>query len=266
MLLAAYSPRLVEFLDTGDIPLDPNYAWIANAYGLIPVNRGNLDREALSKCLDVLAQDGTLGIFPEGGIWNLAHMQAQIGVAMLSLKAQAPVIPIGFGGMRAALATAMKLKRPRLVMNVGKIMPPAKLVEGEGIKEGLQRSANQILSAIDVLLPEEEIKRRQNRQDESYTLELQVMDGAQPIQNPDHLQLSHTAALARLMFTPVLMDALVPHAGHLCAISSCPSNRSKIKTRCRTYKYINRHSDPPWITCSPTRVSLPIVLAWRKDF
>ena len=76
LLMAAYSPRLVEFLGTGDIPFDSAYAWITKLYGLIPVNRGNLDREALKKASDVLLQKGVLGIFPEGGIWNPAQMEA----------------------------------------------------------------------------------------------------------------------------------------------------------------------------------------------
>ena len=40
--------------------------------------------------LDVLRQDGILGIFPEGGTWDPAQMQAQSGIAWLSYKAKAP--------------------------------------------------------------------------------------------------------------------------------------------------------------------------------
>lgn len=42
VLMASFTPGQVEFIGTGDIPLDPNYAFFANAYGIIPVNRGNL--------------------------------------------------------------------------------------------------------------------------------------------------------------------------------------------------------------------------------
>jgi len=81
VLMALYNPGLVEFIGNGDIPFDPNYAFIANTYGLVPVNRGNLDLKGLDMGLEILAQNGILGIFPEGGTWEPAQMQAQIGCA-----------------------------------------------------------------------------------------------------------------------------------------------------------------------------------------
>ncbi len=110
VMMAAFTPGQVEFIGTGDIPFDPNYAAFVKAYGLIPVNRGNVDRQGLKMGAAVLEQDGILGIFPEGGTWDPAQMQAQIGVAWLSYKAQAPVLPIGFGGMKgAALGKSLNL-------------------------------------------------------------------------------------------------------------------------------------------------------------
>jgi 1-acyl-sn-glycerol-3-phosphate acyltransferase len=136
VLMAALSPRQVEFLGTGDIPFDPNYARIVEAYGLIPINRGNLDRDAIQKSVDVLRQGGVLGIFPEGGIWDPARMEAQLGVALISQRANAPVLPIGFGGMRGALVNALKLKRPRLEMRVGELIPPATTPDQRGPAAG----------------------------------------------------------------------------------------------------------------------------------
>lgn len=33
VLMAAYSPKQIEFLGSRDIPFDPTYAWIVNATG-----------------------------------------------------------------------------------------------------------------------------------------------------------------------------------------------------------------------------------------
>lgn len=208
-LMVAYSPRIVEVLGTGDIPLDPNYRWLANLYGFIPINRGNLDRGALMKCLGVLAQDGVIGIFPEGGIWNPAHMHAQTGISLLSYKAQAPVVPIGFGGMRGALGAALQLKRPHISMHVGSPIPPVSLAAGESIRDGLERSANKILGAIDALLPQNELQARVGRIDESFELDVQIKDSGQPIAVPQAYQVPHGSALAHLFYTPVLLDALL---------------------------------------------------------
>lgn len=209
VLMITFSPRLVEVLGTGDIPLDPNYAWVANLYGFIPVNRGNLDRTALQKCLDVLAQNGVIGIFPEGGVWAPAHMQAQTGIAMLSYKAQAPIVPIGFAGMRGALAAIARLKKPKISINIGTPMPPVSLNSGETLKEGLQRSANQVLSSIDALLPEAELKNHIERLNESFSLNVFLTTGSELIPLPPDKQVSHGSALARLFYTPVLLDTLL---------------------------------------------------------
>lgn len=207
-LMVAFSPRIVEMLGTGDIPLDPNYAWLTKFYGFIPINRGNLDREALQKCLDVLAQEGVIGIFPEGGIWNPSNMQAQTGVSLLSYKAKAEVIPIGFGGMLGAMNAALRLKRPRVVMNIGKALPPLVIGKNESVKEGLQRGANEILAAIDALLPEEEVKNRVKKLNESFEVEIKVQNGSESVDIPFDLQVIHAPGLARLFYTPVLLDTL----------------------------------------------------------
>jgi 1-acyl-sn-glycerol-3-phosphate acyltransferase len=210
VMMAIYTPGMVEFIGAGDIPFDPNYAWIANTYGLIPVNRGNLDRDALEMGIDVLKQDGLLGIFPEGGVWDPAQMQAQTGVAWLSYRSQVPILPIGFGGIKGALAKAFRFKRPRVVMNVGEVIPSVTLESKKlSKKENLQQAANDILSRINALIPEEEIHRFQRRVDEEYDLEIRVQTEIESVEIPTALQVRHGAAYARFLYNPVMMDVLI---------------------------------------------------------
>jgi len=63
-------------------------------------------------------------LFPEGGIWYPGAKEAKRGVAWLSHRADAPILPIGFGGLEGALDAIFKLKRPELVMNDGTLIPP----------------------------------------------------------------------------------------------------------------------------------------------
>lgn len=210
VLMAVYTPGMVEFLGNGDIPFDPNYAFITRAYDLIPINRGNLDQKGLQMGLDVLRQGGILGIFPEGGIWDPAQMQAQIGVAWLSYRSQAPIIPIGFGGIRNGLQEALAFKHPRLVMNVGEIIPPVTISDkGLTMKANLEASANKVLSAITSLVPEDEFEKMINHVDDTYELEVWVhsLDGVIPL--PEGLAVDHGSAYARLLFNPTLMDVFV---------------------------------------------------------
>jgi len=209
LLMAAYSPRLVEFLGTGDIPFDSAYAWITKLYGLIPVNRGNLDREALKKASDVLLQKGVLGIFPEGGIWNPAQMEAQIGVALISQRTNAPIIPIGFGGIRGALPAALHLKKPKITMDIGRLIPAVILDQQTGsTKQVLQAAANEILKQIDLLIPPAEKQAYKQYIDHKYELEISVLGDRGNVDIPADLQVSHGSAYAHFLYSPVLLDAL----------------------------------------------------------
>ena len=212
VMMAAYTPGIVEFLGNGDIPFDPKYAFIVNAYGLIPVNRGNLDRQALNTAVSILEQGGLLGIFPEGGIWDAGQMQAQLGAAWLSYRAQTPIIPIGFGGIMGGVQDAFKLKRPKLVMNVGEPIPPVTLDPGRAaLREVLERSAQALLEQIRSLVPEDDAQKTRTRLNEHYALTIQIhADRLEaPLDLPEHLQVIHSSAYAHLLFNPTILDILV---------------------------------------------------------
>lgn len=210
VLMAVYTPGMVEFLGNGDIPFDPNYAFIANTYDLIPINRGNVDRKGLKMALDILTQDGILGIFPEGGTWDPAQMQAQTGVAWLSYRAGAPILPIGFGGMSGALKNALNFKHPRLTMNIGQTLPPVELQDDSlPMKANLEQAANQIMESINALVPQEDLQVFRRRADETYHLEIAVVDHQKSIAVPDALQVAHGGAYAHFLYIPSMMDVLV---------------------------------------------------------
>jgi 1-acyl-sn-glycerol-3-phosphate acyltransferase len=210
VLMAVVTPGMVEFLGNGDIPFDPNYAFIANTYDLIPVNRGNIDRKGLNLALDVLAQEGILGIFPEGGTWDPAQMQAQTGVAWLSYRSGAPILPIGFGGMNGALKKAMKFKRPKLFMNVGQLIPPVLLQDDSlPMKTNLERAANQIMEIINALVPQQDLNQFHRREEETYSLEVKIFHHHKSLPIPDELHVNNGGAYAHFLYIPSMMDVLV---------------------------------------------------------
>jgi len=209
VMMAVYCPGVVEFLGTGDIPFDPNYAFITKGYGLIPINRGNLDRKGLQMGLEVLNQDSILGIFPEGGTWDPAQMQAQTGVAWLSFRGKAPIIPIGFGGIKGGLAKAFRFQRPKLVMNVGDVIQPVSLMDsGLSMKANLEKAANQIMASINALIPEEDLHKFRNRINETYQLETKIFENDTPVSLPEEMQVQHGSAYARFLYNPTIMDVL----------------------------------------------------------
>ncbi|HEX2906087.1 MAG TPA: lysophospholipid acyltransferase family protein [Phototrophicaceae bacterium] len=208
-LMVLYTPWDVELMAAGEIPLDPRYAPIVNTYGYIPIHRGAMDRQAMEAALEVLKQGGVIGMFPEGGIWESAFKRPRTGVSWLSYHAAAPILPIGFGGIDGALAAAMSLKRPRLSMNIGEIMPPVQDEGNKPLKVTLEEGARNVMARIESLVPEED-KRRWNRiRDERFELQLTAFSsGGTPVVIPPELLPPQPELLSKFFHRPLLLDVM----------------------------------------------------------
>lgn len=209
-MLIAYAPYQIEFLTTGDIPLEPRFAFWAKLYGYIPVKRGSMDRKAMAKAVGVLEQGGVIGLFPQGGIWETKVTQARTGVAWLSQKGNAPVVPIGFGGTSGSFERAIRFKRPQITMNVGQPIPPTPTqIEGLSRKETLEHSAGEIMNAVYDLIPQWEKDSWQFVAEESYTLEIVFTHNGQPVQpGADAPTVAEAVSVSTFFHRPRLLDAM----------------------------------------------------------
>jgi 1-acyl-sn-glycerol-3-phosphate acyltransferase len=93
-------------------------------WGILPVRRGSSSRESLLKAQDVLDQNGTLAIFPEGGSWAAVLRPPRPGAAMLAVKTQARILPIGLDGLTEVFPAARKGKRAQVNIRIGKPFGP----------------------------------------------------------------------------------------------------------------------------------------------
>lgn len=209
-MMVVLCPRIVELIATGEIPMDPRYARIIHTYGIIPIQRGSMDRVALNAALDVLKQGGVVGIFPEGGIWESQIKKGRTGVAWLSYMSGAPVLPVGFGGVDGALAAAFKFKRPGLSMNIGELIPALKIDESKAKKEALQDATDHIMNAIAALIPEADKQRWNRIQDERFELCLHATDpSGAPLDIPAELHPAQPELLAKFFHRPLMLDVFV---------------------------------------------------------
>lgn len=157
LLLLLFAPYLAEVMVAADLPF-PWYVRVLLAlYGHIPVMRGAADGVATRRALSVLEQGGVVILFPEGGTWRAAGKPIHTGAAWMSQKTQTPVLPVGLMGTRKALVNAFRLKRPRVGLVVGDVLPPvAPSPEGVYDKALLQRSVDAMMQQVEALIPPED--------------------------------------------------------------------------------------------------------------
>ena len=98
------------------------------AFGGFPVARDKLDRRALETAVEVLERGDVLIVFPEGSRQEGPKLQPLfVGVAWLSAKTGAPVVPLGIGGSQKVMPIGKIMPRPhRIRMILGEPMPPPK--------------------------------------------------------------------------------------------------------------------------------------------
>jgi 1-acyl-sn-glycerol-3-phosphate acyltransferase len=131
---------------------------LLQAYGVIPVHRGNYDRALLDKVFKALSSGRPLLIAPEGGrSHEVAMKQAKPGVAYIFEKAQVPIVPAGIIGTTSDYwQRAKRGKRPALTLRIGPaINLPPSVSKGKERRESRQRNADLVMSHIAKLLPEE---------------------------------------------------------------------------------------------------------------
>jgi len=129
--------------------------WLLKSMGAIFVFRGEVDREALNKCLVVLERDGILGLAPEGTRSRSGTMQrGKPGIAYLATKADVPILPIGVSGQNQVFAAWKRLRRPHVAVRIGQ---PFKLQPVHGRHKGqqLQAHSDEVMRRIAVLVNED---------------------------------------------------------------------------------------------------------------
>ena len=204
LLLAVYPKRSVEPIGAGDMPFNGIAGKLMDLYGFLKLNRGALDRKGMNQALDVLKQDGVLGIFPEGGTWSPGRMRAQIGVSWLSDKGNAPVVPIGFSGFQDGLSRLLTFKHPSLEMKVGKLIPAFSSENlSPSSRDAYQAYADMVMDHIHELINPSESLLYPVRTD----FKLQALISSEGSQM-EEVELKGASALAEAFFTPVIMSTL----------------------------------------------------------
>ena len=146
------SSRMVEFIGGANRPNSPLWArMIPQLWGFIRAYRGGFSRSTFKQSLSVLAQDGVLGIFPEGGSWASLLRPARPGLAYIAAQSQARVVPISITGAERLLGGP----RQRVKVEFHPAMAPPQ-ASGGGMARRAQLDAygEQVMAQIATGLPD----------------------------------------------------------------------------------------------------------------
>ncbi len=154
-VIAPVVPRRVVTLAADKWRRRPFSRWFLRAAGVIFVRRGEVDRQALRACLQVLRGGGVLAIAPEGTRSDHAGLQrAKGGVAYLAARTGARIVPIAHAGVEK-LGTWRNLRRPTCRVVIGGAFRLPEVAAGKLNSEKLHEFADLIMVRLGLLLPEE---------------------------------------------------------------------------------------------------------------
>src|SRR6266508_724854 len=121
-LAAAFWPEQLEIIGAADVFDKPGQGQILQAYGVIPVHRGDYDRALFTKIISVIRAGFPLLIAPEGGRSHVPAMRrAMPGIAYIIEQTRVPVIPLGIVGTTEDFwQRARRGERPSLELRIGK--------------------------------------------------------------------------------------------------------------------------------------------------
>lgn len=206
VMMAIYSPRPIEFVGSIDVPHEPSTKWAMDFYGMIEIFRGKPERKALNQALSVLSQGAFLGIFPEGGLWNPGTMKPKSGVAFLSHRSGAPVIPIAIVGSKGALNDIFAFKRPVLEMRVGQPIPACQVGAGDDIRKVYEKYSEMVMDKVFDQLPTEVLDEMYDIEWEKFYLSVEANDDqGEPVAIPPLFQIKNGEALALLLHRPGIL-------------------------------------------------------------
>lgn len=129
--------------------------WLFDLWEAIPIRRGEVDLEAIRRCLIVLKAGRMLVVAPEGTrSYNGRLQRGQPGISFITLRSGSPILPIVHWGGENFGTNLRHIKRTDFHIRVGR--PFTLDAKGQKVtREVRQVMADEIMYQLAVLMPEE---------------------------------------------------------------------------------------------------------------
>lgn len=152
-LLGVNLRRKVMFMAKKELFRFRVIAYFIASFGAFPVDRKQLNRQALRQARQILADGLALVMFPEGTRSHSGRLRpAFSGPALIAIRSGAPILPVGIIGTEKIRGAGWLLRRPRITVNIGQpFYLPA--VTSRLTKARLTELTNVIMGHIAELLP-----------------------------------------------------------------------------------------------------------------
>lgn len=133
---------------------NPLFKFLFDRWGIIPLDRDSVDREAFRLMLSAIAAGKILVIFPEGTrSIDGQLLQGKPGVVTLVLRSGVPVLPVGLHGYEHFWDNLKRLRKTDFHINIGS--PFRVNFNGDAMsREVRQAVTDEIMYKIAELLPE----------------------------------------------------------------------------------------------------------------
>jgi len=119
-LLSVSFNRKVIFMAKKELFHPRVIGYFIGSFGAFPVHRGRLDRQAIRRAYQVLADGLVLVMFPEGTRSLSDRLQPALpGSVLIALRSGVPILPIGIFGTEKLRGVTWLLRRPQITVNIG---------------------------------------------------------------------------------------------------------------------------------------------------
>lgn len=147
--------RKVYFMAKEELYHSRLVGWLAEQFGAFSVAKGKLDRRAGRRALELLTQGQALIILPEGKRSEDGKLgQAYPGAALLAVKNNVPLVPVGISGTGQLIGKWWFLRRPKITLNIGQPFTLSTLHD-EFSKTEIADLTYEIMMHIAKLIPQE---------------------------------------------------------------------------------------------------------------
>jgi 1-acyl-sn-glycerol-3-phosphate acyltransferase len=139
-------PYEIYFMAKAELFKNKLFGNLLNKLNVIPIKRGKMDIGAIKKCINVLNQNHSLLIFPQG---TRNGKNAKAGIGMIASAVKKDIVPIYVENSNSLLSCFFRIKKVRII--IGETIEWSEYAYLEGNKEKYQLISNDIFNKINQL-------------------------------------------------------------------------------------------------------------------